>query len=798
LIFIPRVWRKWQPLGNFEIEMRITEFILLISLAVILDLILILWLRKRVRSTDSSVKPVRSDAQPPAMNQLKDVREREALAKEGPDIEEDQDGGKPPQKKTHLSPFPNRVTSFLRSFPGIKPQFPAGAWIEILIIAILTMLYSYPLLISHSGLGLPGSEYQAHVGSAVLFNKWLAGESDFPLWNPVIGTGRSLIADPFLFSFNPFLSLPMALFGVINGSKVVVLLNFFMAGLGMWFVARELKFGRLTRLWCSLLYMMSGAIPAHLSAGHIQLAFALGWLPWAMAGMLWVINRSSLVTILFASLAQALFFFTGNLYYQVYAFFCLLILGIGFAFNWKSLHFKVDIARRILLMALISFGLISIQFLPELASISDVRNLGGYLPGESDYHGSQRPENALINYFVSDLEFFRNTTLEKAAYPQESYRYIGVAPFLLLLFLVPTFQRGHKKEIILFGLCFILMLAWAGMRYTFIKTIYTILPFLNQFRWPGRALSVGAFFLIIISGYCLNELWASTCATKPLIKSHSTSGASGATTQTHSALSVLLILGLILSIRHVYSKNQDLIFLENVSEPEIKVGLAFLRNNDPGEFSVFTSHAIAIKSAVDIYDNNLRSPTIVDGWIQGDPPLLLGNPGAIKVESKYWLNWEGEDIDHTGHNLMASIASMEIWEKPDTYPYAFLVTIQQLLSDDQIPPEEVQPVTEAQRDGPNRIVVDVDSDQENVLILSESWSSGWKVSIDHRPAEVESVSKLLAVQIPPGHHKIEFKYSPLAFTVGVAISIFTLILIIFAFLREGLMIFANRQKLEES
>src|SRR4030066_2194009 len=119
----------------------------------------------------------------------------------------------------------------------------------------------------------------------------------------------------------------MAIFGVINGSKVVVLLNFFMAGLGMWFLGRELKFGQLTRLWCSLLYMMSGAFPAPLNAGHIQLAFALGWLPWSIAGMLWVINRSSLASVLLASLAQALFFFTCNLYYQIYAFFCLLILS---------------------------------------------------------------------------------------------------------------------------------------------------------------------------------------------------------------------------------------------------------------------------------------------------------------------------------------------------------------------------------------------------------------------------------------------------------------------------------------
>jgi hypothetical protein len=773
------------------------EFALMIVVAAILDLVLILWLRRRGRSTTPSSMPARPNPQPPTTTHSKDDMEWQAQSEARTANGEDLDQSMLSQRKPMRS-FLIHVISYMKSFPNIRFRLPAGVWIEILMIAIITLLYSYPLLISHPGVGLPGKEYQAHIGSAVLFNQWLAGEIDFPLWNPVIGTGRSLIADPFLFYFNPFLSTPMVLLGVINGSKVVVVLNFFIAGLGMWFLGRELKFGRVTRLWCSLLYMMSGAIPAHLSAGHLQLAFALDWLPWSFAGLLWVINRTSFTAILFASLAQALFFFTGNLYYQVYTFFCLLILGFGFSFDWKSLHFKWDVAKRILLMAVISFGLIAIQFLPELASISDVHNLGGYPPDETEYYGSQRPEYALVNYFISDLEFFSIPTLDKAPYPQESYRYIGVMPFLLLLFLIPAYKRGHKKEIILFGLCFLLMLAWAGMRYSFIKTLYTVLPFLNQFRWPGRALSVGALLLILIGGFCLDELWASIRCTKPLIKSRSISGTPGANTQAYSVLSIILILGLILSVRHVYLKNQVLIYLEKISEPEIKVGLAYLRDNDSSEFLVYTSHTIAIKSGLDIYSNNMRSPTIGDGWIQANAPLLLGNPGAIEIKPKYWLNWEGEDIDHTSHYLMASIGDMQIWQTPDTYLYAFLVPIQHLLSVDQISPEEVQPVTDTCRDGLNRIIVKVNSGQENVLILSESWSSGWKVLIDHHRAEIESVSNLLAVQIPPGQHVVNFEYSPLGFKVGATISIFTLTLITLAFLREGLMIFTKSQGLEES
>jgi len=770
--------------------MNTTQFLLLVFSVAVLDFIVVLWLRSRFRSSGSTTEASTPGKNAHLLNILKSrespEKQQSSQSKEQHGLGVEADEEILPHAKPSRNPFAARIASFLKSFLGGKFQLPAGEWIEILIIIVVTFLYAYPILIPHSGLGLPGREYQAHVGSIVLFKQWLAGEIDFPLWNPVLGTGRSLIADPFLFFFNPFLSLPMVIYGVINGSKIAVFLNFFLAGLGAWFLARELKFGRLTRLWCSLLYMMCGAIPAHLTAGHIQLAFALGWLPWSIAGMLWCIHRTSLSSILFASLAQALFFFTGNLYYQIYTLFCLLILGFGYVIDWKQFHFRWAVAKRILLMGVLSLGLISIQFLPELASKSDIRNLGGYLPTETEYHGSQLPENALVNYFVSDLDFSRNTTLNKAPYLQESYRYIGVMPFLLLLFLVPTIQRGHKKEILLFGLCFLFMLAWTDIRFSFIKTLYHILPFLNQFRWPGRALSVGGLFLILISAYCLEYLWDSIRFKRPLLKLQSASGAPGPIPQAFSLFSILIILGLFISLRHVYLKNQELIYLESASAPEIKVGLAYLRSNDPSEFSVFASHGIAIKSALDIYKNHMRSPTITDGWIPAEPPVLLGNLGAITLEPRYWLNWAGEDIDHTNHIFLASIGPMQIWQKQDTYPNAFLVPIQQLLSVDQIPPSEVQPVVSARREGVNRIIVDVKSDQENVLIIAESWFSGWKASIDHDPAEIVSVSKLLAVQIPPGRHVVEFEYSPLAFKVGAPISILTLLLVAGTFLREGL------------
>jgi hypothetical protein len=656
--------------------------------------------------------------------------------------------------------------------------------IEILIIGIVALIYARPLLVMHPSLGLPGREYQAHVGTMVLIKQWLASGGEFPLWNPVVGTGRSLIADPFLSVFNPFVSVPMILFGVVNGSKIALLMNFFIAGLGMWTICKILNFRGMTRLWCSLLYMMSGAIPAHLTNGQIQLAYALAWLPWSIAGLLWVLKKPSATSVTLASLAQALFFFTGNLYYQVYALFSLAIIGFIFIVDWSQMRLVKEKVPWLLLMVVMSLGLISVQFLPELVSQSSIHNSVGYLPDETEFHGSQRPENAILNYFVSDKDFFRTNTLDKAPYLQESYRYIGIAPFLMLMLLVPTLQRGHRKEIIAFALSFLFLLAWAGMRYTFVKDLYQLLPFLNQFRWPGRALSVGGLFIILVSAYCLDFL-LSSIETSPL-QGHSLKAVDARFPHLpRLVFSSLVLVGLLIALRRVYLENQEIIYLDRITKPEVESTLRLLQTRGEGLSTIHASISIAELGALGMYEYGLRSPDIIDGWTPEGSPLNIGNAGAVDFQPEYLLNWGGDDMDHEGLNFVRQLGMLQVWLNPDAFPYAFYVPSEDLYFDDYpLYPDDVRRVNEVTREDFNRIQVDLEPRSESTLIVIESWFSGWRVFVDQQPAEIFTVSNYLAVQIPPGRHQVTFEYHPLAFTIGAWISGFSTLLVLGIFVRE--------------
>jgi len=755
--------------------------ILVILILAVIDLTIMLWIRNRWEPADSSNQGYFLGTYSPILTWLKYRKLPKMKRRERKKANSTQPNGsmigifinafnRPIQLNIHKI-FPQIV---IRSIAHIQLK----TWVEILAIGLVSLAYAYPLLDFDPNLGLTSGEYQIHVGFMTLFNRWITGEIDFPLWNPIVGYGRSLIADPFLFVFNPFVSLPMTIFGLVNGTKVAVVLNFFIAGLGMWFLARALKFERLTRLWCSLIYMMSGAIPSHLIVGQIQLSFSLCWLPWSIAGLIWVINNRSLMTVALASIAQALFFFTGNLYYQVYALFCLLIISIIFTVDWKKLRLRKELAKRIVCLGLFSLGLITIQFLPMLASRSSIHNIGGFPLDEKDFPGSQLPEYAFLNYVVADLNFSNNPVLEKLPMPQENYRYIGIAPILMLLFLVPAFSHGNRKEIVSFGASFIFLLAWSGLRYTFIKQIYHFLPILYQFRFPGRALSVGALFLILLSGYGLNHLWLILRLKRDRLTHDDPQSTLIPSQYGYSIAYALLILGLVFSLRRVYGENRELIYARWIYKPEINLATDWLLEQDESDLTINATYTISDKVVLDAYKYFIRSPNFIDGWKAAGAPYLIGEHDAIQIQPPYHLNWEWEEFEASDYMLVNQIGKLRIWHTVNNFPYAFLVSIEQLLSSPPIMPPDVTPALSFNREGSDTIVVDLEAKKESLLVVSEAWFKGWKVTVDDQPAIVVSVSNFLAVQISPGHHQVVFDYDPLSFKAGLLISGLTFLIIV--------------------
>jgi uncharacterized membrane protein YfhO len=61
-------------------------------------------------------------------------------------------------------------------------------------------------------------------------------------------------------------------------------------------------------------------------------------------------------------------------------------------------------------------------------------------------------------------------------------------------------------------------------------------------------------------------------------------------------------------------------------------------------------------------------------------------------------------------------------------------------------------------------------------VLTDVHYPGWKVTLDGEPADLHRVDYLLrGTTLPPGRHRVEFRYEPLSWRVGWIVSLVALI-----------------------
>ncbi|HLN58758.1 MAG TPA: YfhO family protein [Thermoanaerobaculia bacterium] len=78
-------------------------------------------------------------------------------------------------------------------------------------------------------------------------------------------------------------------------------------------------------------------------------------------------------------------------------------------------------------------------------------------------------------------------------------------------------------------------------------------------------------------------------------------------------------------------------------------------------------------------------------------------------------------------------------------------------------------------DLPERVAADINSGTAGILVLADLDYPGWKASVDGRPAPILSADGYLrAVALPAGSHRVVFRYRPVSFYAGAALSLLAL------------------------
>ena len=66
----------------------------------------------------------------------------------------------------------------------------------------------------------------------------------------------------------------------------------------------------------------------------------------------------------------------------------------------------------------------------------------------------------------------------------------------------------------------------------------------------------------------------------------------------------------------------------------------------------------------------------------------------------------------------------------------------------------------------------------DTLVFSEVCYPGWKAMLDGRPTEIQPFEQtFLSISVPPGNHQVEFRFTPVSFWIGLAITAATILLL---------------------
>ena len=157
-----------------------------------------------------------------------------------------------------------------------------GCGVLLLVIAGFTP-YGLPFL--------PGATFSDAVTShwgAALFTRETVLSGEYPLWRETILGGMPFAANPLNKTAYPLQWLVLILPATVH-LNVMIVLHVALAGVGMWQWARVHDIREEGAALAVLAYMLSPRLVAHLGAGHLDIVYALGWLPWLM----WLLHRGT-------------------------------------------------------------------------------------------------------------------------------------------------------------------------------------------------------------------------------------------------------------------------------------------------------------------------------------------------------------------------------------------------------------------------------------------------------------------------------------------------------------------------
>ena len=340
------------------------------------------------------------------------------------------------------------------------------------------------------------------------------GKGIFPLWDPYVFSGMSLLGDIQSALFYPF-NIILVLFvrnDVLSfyALELQNILHILLAGIFTYMYAREIKLSKNASMVSALTFMFSGFLITRTI--HLTFVNVIVWLPLILFFLQKALNEKSVFYSVLGGLSMGISMLAGSPQLSLHIFYFIMFYAFFFIVVNRKDYSAVKSIYLFSLILIISLGIAAIQFLPAFEySKYTVRESISF---ENSAIISIHPVH-LLTLLVPKL-FGTVSGTGRTAVPfwggdgsygvfWETAIYLGVFPLVLLFF---SFKDRKNKLVWFFtGTAIFFLLAALGKYTPLYKFMYYCLPGFNKFRIPGRFSGVFSFSMAMLAGFGGNVLF---------------------------------------------------------------------------------------------------------------------------------------------------------------------------------------------------------------------------------------------------------------------------------------------------
>ncbi len=546
------------------------------------------------------------------------------------------------------------------------------------------------------------------------------------LWNGSVRGGNPAFVDIHGSMLHPLVIVATFIWGVINGSKIVLVVSLWAAGLAQWWLARELRLGWIARMWSALLAVAGGHLAGRMQLGALGVVLSTAMCSLVLPAVLMVQRKHDKKAVVLLAITTASAVLSGQGYMQV----GLLATLPAFAFLlmgepskrpsiWNSYMQAGVIALLLAAPFLVPLG----HFLPNLVKEMDAA------------FGTAQPLNFLpLNLVIDSHAFYLTDSLEKFPFPELYTLYIGWFAVILSAVGLSMTRREHRSQILfLVAVAFIEFLVGSAV---LLKWLVGVFPPLAGIRNPSQIAGLAIPPILAIAGYGLDRLLALNWPDLSL------KNRVGSDFELRAlSLKWLLVIPLIFNLRSAHHFTRHWLYMNELDD-NVYALLETLETPDLQWVATPFGEHFYIEPAI--------------------ASQLKLSPGI-----RTW-NWESTAFP------VPMLEANRLGPPPDPVEEVTEVDGIPIYKRNQVTYAAVVSAAESaacQALGSGGwIDVTCDSSLAGTLVVQENSWTGWRAWLDDKPVQLLP-GQWLQVQAPAGYHKYKFRYIPWDVPIGLTLLI---------------------------